>query len=124
VSKYWSWWEGFVPIYVSRHESRTVPYSRLTTKMVTQTDNGGIYSNLKFLYQDATRAGQPVPPEFTTITSNFNQLNQMISGVSSSIQMQMQYLNQNLQQFFGIYKSFFDDYSQLSSYVIQKTNSQ
>jgi hypothetical protein len=103
-------------------------WNTMTTHPVTKTicyyDNGGIYDTLKSFYNEAVKNGQPVPPQFTTITSNFNQLNQMISGVSSSIQMQMQYLNQNLQQFFGIYKSFFDDYSQLSSYVIQKTNSQ
>lgn len=74
-------------------------------------------------YQQAMSAGEPVPPEVNSLTTAFNNLNQSVSGMSSTIQTQMQYYQQNLQQFFAIYKSVFDDYSTLNSYIISKTTS-
>ena len=82
----------------------------------------GLYSQYASKYNAAVKSGQPPDQVFSLTTSSFNNLNQSVSGISSSIQAQMQYLNQNLQQYFGIYKSFFDSYSQLSSYIVNKTN--
>jgi hypothetical protein len=84
--------------------------------------NVGLYSQYASKYNAAVNQGQPPDQVFSLTTSSFNNLNQSVSGISSSIQAQMQYLNQNLQQYFGIYKSFFDSYSQLSSYIVNKTN--
>lgn len=72
-------------------------------------------------YQNALNSGDPVPPEVNMISTAFNNLNQSVSGMSTTTQTQMQYLQQNLQQFFAIYKSIFDDYSNLNSYIISKT---
>ena len=81
-----------------------------------------LYNQYASAYCAAVKSGQPPDQVFSLTTSSFNNLNQSVSGISSSIQAQMQYLNQNLQQYFGIYKSFFDSYSQLSSYIVNKTN--
>ena len=95
----------------------------------SSTIANNIYDYIHYLYNQAapTQSGAtpagPLPPQFATVTQSFNSLNQSVSGISSSIQAQMQYLNQSLQQYFGIYKSFFDSYSQFSSYIINKTNS-
>ncbi len=83
----------------------------------------GLYSQAIPIRPIPGTAPGPLPPQFATVTQSFNSLNQSVSGISSSIQAQMQYLNQSLQQYFGIYKSFFDSYSQFSSYIINKTNS-
>lgn len=81
---------------------------------------GGVYSKLRSAYSQAVNAGKQVPPVFSDVTSNFNNLNQSVSGVSSYIQTQMQYLNQNLQQYFSVYSNFFQDYNTLNSYIINK----
>jgi phage-related protein len=100
--------------------------SSLHNYIKTIKDNGqasgkGFVSTMSGMYWNVFNSHGVVPPQFTQITNAFNDLNQSVSGISSSIQAQMQYLNQNLQQFFGIYKSFFDDYSQLSSYIVNRT---
>jgi hypothetical protein len=82
-----------------------------------------LYYAMYGCYRVATNNGQPVPEQFNQISSSFSGATQSVSGLSSSIQAQIQYLNQNLQQYFGIYKSFFDDYSNLSSYIVSHTNS-
>lgn len=94
-------------------------------KSITNNMNGAngtrAYSNLKHLYSNIQKQGGIMPPAFNNITTNFDNLNQSVSGISSTIQSQMQTLNQNLQQYFGIYKSFFDDFSQLNSYIISRS---
>lgn len=82
-----------------------------------------IYSNLNKMMSGATKNGQTLPSSFNQITSNFNNLNQTVSGVSSYIQTQMQYLNQNLQQYFSVYNNFFSDFSSLNAYIVNKSTS-
>lgn len=65
--------------------------------------------------------GGPIPPFFNQVTTSFNNLNQSVSGISSSISTQMQYLQQSLQQYFAVYKNFFDDFSNLTSFILNKT---
>ena len=108
--------------YYTVHKSRLSPYQKSGITHVKTSGPGGIYTYLNYVYSQATKAGSnSIPPAFSNITSGFNNLNQSVSGISSTIQAQMQYLNNNLQQFFGIFKSFFDDFSQLSSYITQKS---
>lgn len=65
--------------------------------------------------------GGTVPTVFSNITANFNSLNQSVSGVSSYIQTQVQFLNQNLQQYFSVYNNFFNDFNTLNSYIVSKS---
>lgn len=80
-----------------------------------------VYNELQQYYNQAVLNGQSVPPIFNELNSNFTNLNQSVSGVSSYIQTQMQYLNQNLQQYFSIYGNFFQDYNTLNSYIVSKS---
>lgn len=80
-----------------------------------------IYSNIANLINQATSQGTGVPTQLTTIQSNFNNLNQSVSGVSSYIQTQMNYLNQNLQQYLSVYNNFFSSYNTLNGYIVSKS---
>lgn len=80
-----------------------------------------IYTNINRMIQQAEKQGMPLPPQLNQIQSNFNNLNQSVSGVSSYIQTQMQYLNQNLQQYFSVYNNFFSDYNTLNAYIVSKS---
>jgi hypothetical protein len=82
-----------------------------------------IYNYLVTLINQATVNGQAVPPQFNLITSNFNNLNQSVSGVSSYIQTQMNYLNQNMQQYLSVYNNFFTDFNTLNAYIVSKSSS-
>lgn len=96
-----------------------------TTKVTKSTDivTEGFYTYFKSVYNNAVSNGMPVSQIFSTFTSNFNNLNESVSGISSAIQAQMQYLNSNLQEYLGVYKNFFDDYANLSTYIVNKQKS-
>lgn len=85
--------------------------------------SAGFYSYFDYEYKNAVEEGQPVSQIFGTFVSNFNNLNQSVSGISSAIQAQMQYLNNNLQEYLGVYKHFMDDYANLSTYIVNKQKS-
>lgn len=94
-----------------------------TTSRITHRwyDAGGVYTHLRSLYKQGTSGGATLPTVFNNITSNFNSLNQSVSGVSSYIQTQVQFLNQNLQQYFSVYNNFFNDFNTLNSYIVSKS---
>jgi hypothetical protein len=77
-----------------------------------------MYSNLKSIMKITGGTNNTV---LQAVTSDFTSMNQSVSGISSQIQAQMNYLNQSLQQYYSIYKSIFDSFSNYMSYIIQKS---
>lgn len=106
------------------HISWVTTYNRTihtTTHVTHEWTGGGAYAVLRRAYSQAATGGQGLPTVFSDIQGNFNNMNQSVSGVSSYIQTQMQYLNQNLQQYFSVYSNFFSDYNTLNSYIVSKS---
>lgn len=87
------------------------------------TDGSKTYNVLKSMYNAAVNQGQSVPTGLNTIQSNYQNMNQSVSGVSSYIQTQLNFLNQNLQQYFSAYSNFFSDFNTLASYIVSKSSS-
>lgn len=102
------------------HHTRWASGVTRITKFIPTSVPNTAWSRLYSEFHKAVHSGGQLPPELSNITTTFNELSQSVSGVSSSIQTQMQYVNQNLQQLFGTYSSFFQDFSQLNSYIINQ----
>jgi hypothetical protein len=121
----WSWADGVAKVTKGPGKNcHTIHPPKGESAQVVQVpgiNNAGFLTYLEGIYQRSIANGQPLPGAFSNITSGFNGAVQSVSGISSNIQAQMQYLNQNLQQYFGIYKSIFDDYSNLTSYIVSKS---
>lgn len=77
-----------------------------------------IYSNLKSIMKISGGSNNTI---LQSVTSDFTSMNQSVSGISSQIQASMNYLNQSLQQYYSIYKSIFDSFSNYMNYIIQKS---
>jgi hypothetical protein len=77
-----------------------------------------IYSNLKSIMKITGGSNNTI---LQSVTSDFTSMNQSVSGISSQIQASMNYLNQSLQQYYSIYKSIFDSFSNYMNYIIQKS---
>lgn len=80
-----------------------------------------IYSHMNWLMKQAPSQGAGLPTQLNTVQSNINNMNQSVSGVSSYIQTQMNYLNQNLQQYLSVYSQFFSSYNTLNGYITSKS---
>lgn len=69
----------------------------------------------------AVHSGQITPGIFSNVTSQFNNMNQNLSGVNSTLMATAQYQNQTQQQLLAAWKSIGDDMNQLKSYMVSRS---